>query len=44
MSREGRWFVLTGDVDSQGTKSALISLVPRVDGAQWVVDRIRVRR
>ncbi|MFO8071068.1 MAG: hypothetical protein R6V85_04260 [Polyangia bacterium] len=42
VERQGKWFVLEGTVDSHRTRSQLFSLVPRKDGAQWIVDRIRV--
>jgi len=42
VEKRGRWFVLRGRVDSQLTKSRLIGMVPEVDGAQWIVDRLHV--
>lgn len=44
VERDGRWFVLRGRVDSHGTRSALISQVPEIDGARWVVDHLQVGR
>jgi hypothetical protein len=44
IEREGNWFVLHGWVDSQQTKGRLFSLVPEIDGEQWIVDRIRLGR
>ncbi len=40
--QEDHWFVLTGWVDSFGTKGRLLSAVPEIEGARWIVDRIRV--
>jgi uridine kinase len=42
VERDGNWFVLRGWVDCHTTKGHLFALVPLVDGAQWIVDRIRV--
>ena len=39
---KGKWYVLRGSVDCHRTRSQLFRLVPRVDGAQWIVDHIRV--
>jgi hypothetical protein len=36
------WLVLEGWVDSTRTKSRLFSLVPKINGASWIVDRLRV--
>jgi len=44
VERDGRWWVFDGKVDSQMTKCSLIDLTPTVDGAQWVVDKLRVHR
>jgi hypothetical protein len=38
---QGRWTIFDGKVDSQSTKTRLFGLVPEVDGAQWIVDRLR---
>jgi hypothetical protein len=40
--RDGNWFILDGNVDSQTTKTELLSLVPEIDGASWIVDRLRI--
>jgi hypothetical protein len=40
--RDGNWFIFDGSVDSQTTKIELLSLVPEIDGASWIVDRLRV--
>ena len=42
IERDGNWFVLQGWVDCQQTKGRLFSLVPEIDGEQWIVDRIRL--
>lgn len=42
ISMQGRWFTISGRVDSQRTKSALFELVPEIDGARWIVDRVHV--
>lgn len=36
------WFILEGCVDSNYTKSSIFSLVPKHEGAQWIVDRLRI--
>lgn len=41
VQRDGHWFIFDGKVDSQSTKSELFALVPKVDGALWIVDRLR---
>lgn len=41
ISRDGPWYVFEGTVDSQATKTELFALVPEVDGAQWIVDKLR---
>lgn len=38
---DGPWTIFDGRVDSQSTKTRLFGLVPQVDGAQWIVDRLR---
>lgn len=40
--RNRNWFVLDGRVDSYGTKIALVNLVPKIEGARWVVDRVHI--
>jgi hypothetical protein len=42
VEKDGHWFVLRGTVDSHTTRTALISMVPEIDGACWVVDHLRV--
>jgi len=42
VSKEGRWFTLSGRVGTQHEKSALFELVPEIDGARWIVDRLHV--
>lgn len=42
VEKRGRWFILRGRVDSHPTKSCLIGMVPKVKGAQWIVDRLHV--
>jgi hypothetical protein len=42
--RDGRWCVFDGRVDSQSTKTELFGLVPEVDGAHWIVDRLQTGR
>jgi len=42
--RRGRWFLIGGRVDSHQTKSIIFSLVPEIDGARWIVDRVHVGR
>ena len=42
VEKDGHWFVLRGTVDSHRTRTALISMVPEIDGACWVVDHLRV--
>lgn len=42
VARRERWLVLDGIVESQRTKTALIQMAPRVDGAQWIIDRLRI--
>jgi len=44
VERRGKWFVLEGWVNSLKLKSRLLAWVPRIHGAQWVIDRIRVRK
>jgi hypothetical protein len=40
--RRGRWTVLSGKVDSHLTKARLLGLAPKKDGAQFIIDRLRV--
>jgi len=42
IERQGVWFVIEGKVDSQDTKSKIFSYVPKINGAQWIVDRLRI--
>jgi len=42
VERRDRWFVLRGRVDSHRTRSQLFEMVPKSDGAQWIVDHLRV--
>lgn len=44
VERRGKWFVLKGWVNSLKLKSRLLARVPRIHGAQWVIDRLRVRK
>lgn len=40
--RHGRWFLIGGRVDTHQTKSIVFGLVPEMDGARWIVDRLHV--
>ena len=42
--RRGRWFLIGGRVDSHQTKSIIFGMVPEIDGARWIVDRLHVGR
>lgn len=42
--RRGNWFLIGGRVDSHQTKSIIFGLVPEIDGARWIVDRLLVGR
>jgi hypothetical protein len=42
--RHGRWFLIAGRVDSHQTKSILFGLVPEIDEARWIVDRLHIGR
>jgi len=42
--RDGPWCVFDGKVDSLSTKTALFAMVPEVDGAMWIVDKLRTGR
>jgi osmotically-inducible protein OsmY len=42
VEKRGRWFVLRGRVGSQLVKSRLIGMVPKIEGAQWIEDRLHV--
>lgn len=42
VEKRGRWFVLRGRVGSQPVKSRLIGMIPKVEGAQWIEDRLHV--
>lgn len=42
VKKRGYWFVLTGKVLSQKQRATVIKAVPPREGAQWIVDRIRV--
>ena len=42
VSMDGEWCVLEGTVDSHGTKAALFSLVPSLEGRRCIVDRLQV--
>jgi hypothetical protein len=42
--RRGCWFLIGGRVDSHQTKSIIFSLVPEMEGARWIVDRLHVGR
>jgi hypothetical protein len=42
--RDGRWCIFDGRVDSQSTKTELFGLVPEVDGALWIVDKLQTGR
>jgi len=42
VERRGRWFELTGIVDSQRTRTALFALIPERGGRRYVVDKLRV--
>ena len=40
--RRGHWFLIGGRVDSHQTKTIIFALVPELDGARWIVDRMHV--
>jgi hypothetical protein len=42
VERRDQWFELTGVVDSQRTRVALLALVPPHDGCRYVIDKLRV--
>jgi hypothetical protein len=42
--RRGRWFLIGGRVDTYQTKSIVFGLVPEIEGARWIVDRLHVGR
>jgi len=42
IERRDQWFELTGVVDSQQTRVALLALVPPHDGCRYVIDKLRV--
>jgi hypothetical protein len=42
--RRENWFILDGWVDSFRTKCRLLDMIPEIDGARWIVDRIRIGR
>lgn len=44
VKQRGRWLVLKGRVGSAGLKARLIGMVPKVKGARWVIDKLRVAR
>lgn len=44
VKQHGRWLVLKGRVGSAGLKARLIGMVPKVKGARWVIDKLRVAR
>lgn len=42
VEKQGHWFMIGGRVDSHQTKTAIFGLVPELDGAKWIVDRLHV--
>jgi hypothetical protein len=40
--QKGKWYVFEGCVDSQATKTELLDMAPEIDGASWVVDKLRI--
>jgi hypothetical protein len=42
VKRSGKWFILEGSVSSYRMKIELFSWVPRIHGAQHIVDKLRV--
>jgi len=42
VDEKDHWLVLRGKVDSHGTRGKLLAMVPKIKGAQWVIDRLRV--
>jgi osmotically-inducible protein OsmY len=42
VERKGNWFTLEGRVETQRMKSAIFEMVPEIDGARWIVDKIHV--
>ena len=42
--RRGPWFLIGGRVDSHQTKTIVFALVPEIDGARWIVDRLHIGR
>jgi osmotically-inducible protein OsmY len=44
VEQQGRWLVLEGKVPTHGQKARLLDAVPEVDGAAWVIDKLRVSR
>lgn len=43
VQRRGRWFILKGSVSNYKTKLELFSWVPRVNGGQHIIDKLKVR-
>ena len=39
---KGRWFELSGKVDSYWTRSVLFSLVPKKNGRRFIIDKLQV--
>ena len=42
--RHGHWFLIGGRVDSHQTKLIIFGLVPEIEGARWIVDRLHIGR
>jgi hypothetical protein len=42
VTRKGNWYIFEGVVKSDHVKTRLFSSVPKIDGAQWIVDRLHV--
>lgn len=43
VKRRGKWFILKGNVSSYRMKLELFSWVPKVNGGQHIIDKLRVR-
>ncbi len=44
ISQQNNWFIIQGKVDSQRTKSSIFQMVPKIEGHQWIVDKVQVGR
>jgi hypothetical protein len=41
VKKNGRWFELKGTINSLCTKWAIFSLVPRIEGRQYIIDKLQ---